>query len=79
MTIWQLIRTMVQRGFEFHLSRHEAGLRGYYAWFIKPNEPLLIRWELCGHGITPYRAVLMAARIALNLNPTIPPKSEFEI
>jgi len=81
-TIWQLIRAMMQRGYTLEAGPHN-GYRGYYAQFRPATEwdtcdecgqnKLPDDWKLAGHGLTPYRAIVMAAKIALGKPVTIPP------
>lgn len=88
MTTWELIRAIVQRGFRFEIGRHDAPLRGYYALFFKGDEEYAWRCEECnqpkigwmesGHALTPHRAVIMAAKIALKKPVRIPQSEEFK-
>lgn len=91
MTTWELIRTMAQKGYEFQMGRHREGLRGYWACFIKIDdpdthetcdecgEPRTAYWAECGHAMTAYRAVVMAAKIVLKKSATVPPDDEFKL
>lgn len=86
MTTWQLIRAMVQRGYTLVAGPH-TGYRGYYAQFYQTTDwngcdecgqnILPDAWTLAGHGLTLHRAVIMAAKIALNKPVTIPSTEEF--
>lgn len=86
MTIWQLIRALAQRGYTLEMGPHH-GYRGYYAQFRPQVEYetcdecgqnlLADSWNIAGHGITPHRAVIMAAKIALGKPVIIPPHEEF--
>jgi len=86
MTTWELIRSMVQRGYEFQLGPHDKCLRGYWACFIpvKPHirksdgreEERFNVWSDCGHAMTPHRAVVMAAKVALG-EQVAPPNTRF--
>jgi len=77
MTTWQLIRTLIHKGFSLEVGQH-YDYRGYYAVFsekegrLPPDE-----WACAGHGLTPHRAVVMAAKLALGKPVTIPPPEEF--
>ena len=85
MTTWQLIQEMVQKGYEFQMGRHERSLRGYFAVFFKKSEPECDEcgehpgpnWNDCGHAMTPHRATVMAARIALDCTVVKPTTEDF--
>jgi len=91
MTTWELIRTMAQKGYEFQMGHHTEKLRGYWACFIKIDdpdtrercdeceEPVPAYWAECGHAMTAYRAVIMAAKIVLKKPVTVPPDNEFKL
>lgn len=90
MTTWELIRTMVQKGYTFEMGPHCEGSRGYWAGFFleDPNapecdeceQPLLTRyWADTGHAMTAHRAVVMAAKIALKKPVVVPPSEEFKL
>ena len=90
MTTWELIRSMVQRGYEFQSGQHVKGLRGYWACFIhvdsdtreecdKCYKKSPIPWAVCGHAMTAHRAVVMAAKIALEKQVAIPGTERFEL
>ena len=92
MTTWQLIRTMVQKGYQFEAGPHFENMRCYWSRFI-PIELVATApecdecgercvpdaWEQAGHAMTLHRAVVMAAKIALGKPVVIPPTSEFEL
>lgn len=89
MTTWILIRSMMQRGYEFQSGRHGEGLRGYWACFI-PDDPDTRKacdecgekhephWGVCGHAMTAHRAVVMAAEFALGKRTAAPRRKVFE-
>lgn len=89
MTTWELIHRMVYKGYEFQISRHVGGLRGYFAVFFKTGEFATEcdecgerpgpSWHKCGHALTPHRAVVMAARIALDQTIIVPTTKDFEL
>ena len=88
MTTWELIRTMVQKGYEFQMGPHTEGLRGYWAGFFIPDsetlkcdecEQLLYCWKDTGHAMTAHRAVVMAAKIALKKPVVVPESEEFKL
>lgn len=92
MTTWQLIRTMLQKGYTLETGRHYKGYRGYWARFTPTElvedapecdecgQPVIFeRWDGAGHGMTAHRAVLMAAKIALGKSVAVPPMSEFQL
>jgi len=64
---------MVQKGYALSVGPHAAGYKGYYAQFYKPGELGTCpdcgqyaqpdSWNDTGHGTTPQRAVIMAAKI----------------
>jgi len=86
MTAYTLIKMLVLRDFCFECGRHIDGLSGFYACFYKASEAercdscdgFKLLWDACGHGSTPYRAILMAAKIALKRPVTIPPREHFQ-
>lgn len=90
MTVWQLIRSLAQRGYALQTGQHWFPLRGYYACFYKPDaihrceecgSPLTDDWNECGHGQTLSRAIIMAAKLVLSgerSKVTIPPVAEFK-
>jgi len=86
MMTWGLIRTMVQKGYTFEMGPHAKGMRGYWACFYKhdPDAPecdecgethTVYYWKGIGHAMTPYPAVVMAAKIALG-RPVVVPESD---
>lgn len=86
MTTWQLIRSMVQQGYEFQCGPHDKEYRGYWACFIHTDsdkcdecEEPMVSWETCGHAMTAHRAVVMAAKIALGKQVTVPGSERFEL
>jgi len=90
MTTWQLIREMVQKGYEFQTGRHTKGLSGYFAVFFKDDDESRPEcdecserpdpsWRDCGHAMTPHRAVVMAARKTLGLTVVIPGSEDFKL
>ncbi len=79
MTTWELIRKMVQKGCTFEIGPHGDRCRGYWASFFV-EETLPIRcWKNVGHAMTPHRAVIMAAKIALGKPVVIPGSDEFKL
>ena len=82
MTTWHLIRAMVQKGYTFEMGRHCDDIRGYWASFYV--DPKNIEecdecgqfpdrsWNQSGHAMTPHRAVVMAAKVALNKITEVP-------
>lgn len=90
MTTWELIRGMIQRGYEFQCGLHDIKHRGYWACFIPVNpnmrdecdecgEKPTPLWKVCGHAMTAHRAVVMAAKIALEKQTTVPGIERFEL
>lgn len=91
MTTWGLIRTMVKRGFWFEVGPHHTSMSGYWARFT-PVETMedapecdecgqsviFDRWDGTGHADTPHKAVVMAAKIALGREVTVPPPEDFK-
>jgi hypothetical protein len=78
---------MVQHGFRFEIGRHNQPLRGYYAVFHKEGESTWtcsecnqseLGWMETGHALTPHRAVVMAAKIALKRPVQVPGLEEFK-
>lgn len=91
MTTWQLIRAMLQKGYQLEAGPHLTGLQGYWARFIpvqtvdspKYGEralPVFCQegWHSAGHAMSAHCAVVMAAKLALGKQVTIPLLSEFE-
>lgn len=92
MTIWGLICAMTNRGFILEVGRHYKSYTGVWARFI-PTELIenapecdgcgqavtFDRWDEAGHGATQRRAIIMAAKIALGREVTVPPQAAFEI
>lgn len=91
MTTWQLIRAMLQRGYQLEAGPHLTGLQGYWARFILMQtvsdsqecdecaQPVLCQgWDSAGHAMTAHHAVVMAAKLALGKRVTVPLLSEFE-
>jgi len=90
MTTWELIRSIVKRGYEFQCGQHGKKYRGYWACFIpvRPDVrekcdmcegPESTLWRDCGHAMTAHRAVVMAAKIALGKQVTVPETERFEL
>lgn len=91
MTTWQLIRAMLQRGYQLETGPHYPGLQGYWARFIPTQtirnspkcdeyaQPVFCQgWHSAGHAMSAHHAVVMAAKLALGKRVTIPSLSEFE-
>ena len=89
MTTWQLIRSMIQKGYEFQVGPHANGLRGYWAYFIEIesderavcdecSEKSTVCWAESGHAMTAHRAVVMAAKVALGKQVVVPGTGAFE-
>jgi hypothetical protein len=75
MTTYQLVQMMVNRRFFFECGCHEDR-SGFYAIFYE--KPLNLDWDLCGHGLTLHRAIIMAVKIATGRKIHVPPKETFE-
>lgn len=66
-----------QKGYEFQVGPHTNSLRGYWACFIKSDERV-VGWAECGHAMTAHRAVVMAAKVVLGKQVTVPGSETFE-
>jgi len=92
MTTWQLIRTMLKKGFMLEAGRHFKGYRGYWARFVLTElieeapecdecgqAVIFDRWDGAGHALTAHRAVVMAAKIALGKSVSVPSCESFKL
>jgi len=91
-TTWGLIRTMIQRGYQLEAGPHHKDYHGFWARFTSTEivddapecddcgAPVIFeRWDGAGHAETPHLAVVMAAKIALRKQVTVPPPEEFKL
>lgn len=91
-TTWGLIRAMVKRGYWFEVGPHHGSMSGFWARFTLMeviNEApecdecgqavLFDCWNGAGHADTPHQAVVMAAKIALGKEVTVPSSEHFKL
>jgi hypothetical protein len=79
MDIERLIETFTAHGFRFECGPHGGKMVGHYAVFYRPSEDHLPTrdWDACGHGAELWKAVVMAARLAVGRPVTVPPMTVF--